>query len=162
MEALGHHPFTQGLPPRLLKKLASLTREVQYGEDEIVFRAGEQSTDFGLLTAGSACVELRAPFYGMTIQILSAGDAFGWSALLDERYTVFQVRAREPSTALCLDGHKLIEACRDDEKLAAEIFHRLSELMARRVSAVELRLAEFCGSARCQSAPGGDSNAQPH
>jgi CRP-like cAMP-binding protein len=157
-EALVDHPFTQGIPRQLLRRLASLAHEVSFGEDEIVFRAGERSVNFLLLTQGSVCVEVSTPVYGMTIQILTAGDAFGWSALMDQHHTVFQVRAREPSTALCLDGHRLIEACQKDDRLAAEIFHRVAEVLARRVSATEIRLAEFCGSARPNSADRNESS----
>jgi len=148
-ETLRRHPFTKDIPEPLLKKLAALSHEVRFDEDEIVFRAGERSAYFGLLVCGSVCVELRTDFYGMTIENLSAGEAFGWSSLLAAHHTVFQVRAREPSTALYLDGPGLNDACLKDARLAAEMYRRLAEVMAKRVRATEVRLAEFCGSARC-------------
>lgn len=145
-EALRKHPFLEGLPDPLVKKLAAMTRIVDFDEDEIVFRSGERSMHFCLLIDGSVCVELSTPVFGMTVQILSSGDAFGWSAILSEHHTVFQVRAREPSRALCLDGVLLSKACQKDSKLAAEVFRRVAEVVAKRVRATELRLAEFCGS----------------
>ncbi len=137
-----------------MKKLASLAKHVEFEEDEIVFRAGERSMNFCLLLCGSACVEIRTPYYAICVQTLAPGDAFGWSSLLEEHHTVFQVRAREVSSALFLDGQKLMEACARDPKLGSEVFERLARVMARRVKATELRLAEFCGSAAKQSAAG--------
>lgn len=145
VEVLRSHPFTEGMAEPLLKKLASMSRQVALEEDEIVFRAGERSGSFCLLLAGSACVEIRTPYYAICVQTLGPGDAFGWSSLLDEHHTVFQVRAREDSTALYIDGQELTEACRKDPKLGCEIFGRLSRVLAKRVKATELRLAEFCG-----------------
>jgi CRP-like cAMP-binding protein len=147
LKVLKEHPFTQGMGEPLLRKLAALAREVSFEEDEIVFRAGEKSTHFCLLLCGSACVEIRTPYYGLCVQTLGPGDAFGWSSLLDEHHTVFQVRAREPSSALFIDGHSLLEACQEDSKLGCEIFRRLARVVAKRVKATELKLAEFCGSA---------------
>ena len=146
-QTLRDHPFTQGMGEPLIKKLAALSREVSFEADEVVFQAGERSMHFCLLLEGSVCVELSTPVFGMIIQILSAGEAFGWSALLNEHHAVFQVRAREPSRALCLDGFQLSKACDKDPKLSSEIFRRVAEVVAKRVRATELCLAEFCGSA---------------
>jgi CRP-like cAMP-binding protein len=136
------------MPDSLIKKLASLAHEVEFDEDEIVFSAGERSMNFCLLYCGSAAVEIRTPYYGLCVQTLGPGDAFGWSSLLEEHHTVFQVRAREPSNAIFLDGRKLADACKKDPKLGSEVYRRLAQLVARRVRATEDRLAEFCGSAK--------------
>ena len=135
------------MPETLIKKLASMASHVEFEEDEIVFRAGEHSRNFCLLLCGSACVEIRSPYYAVCVETLAPGDAFGWSSLLEEHHTLFQVRAREVSSALFLDGQKLTEACQRDPKLGAEIYRRLAVVVARRVKATEVRLAEFCGSA---------------
>ncbi len=148
VQVLKQHPFLEGLPDSQVRKLASLAREVEFEEDEIVFRAGERSTNFCLLYCGSAAVEIRTPYYGLCVQTLGPGEAFGWSSLLGEHHTVFQVRAREPSNAIFIDGQKLADACNKDPKLGLEIFRRLAQVVARRVRATEDRLAEFCGSAK--------------
>mgnify|MGYP005852993763 CR=1 FL=1 len=154
-QALSDHPFTQGMSESQLKKLASLAREVSFEEDEIVFRAGENSTHFCLLLSGSACVEIRKQYYGICVQTLGPGEAFGWSSLLDEHHTVFQVRARERCDAIFLDGQKLAEACQKDPKLGVDVFRRLARIVAKRVKATELRLAEFCGSPDDDMRPNG-------
>ena len=146
MHVLQAHPFTHGMPDAQVKKLASLARHVVFEEDEIVFRANEQSRNFCLLLCGSASVQIRTPYYAVCVQTLGPGDAFGWSSLLEEHHTVFEVRAREVSSALFLDGGRLAEMCREDCRLGAEIYRRLAQVMAKRVKATELRLAEFCGS----------------
>jgi CRP-like cAMP-binding protein len=70
---------------------------------------------------------------------------FGWSALLDHQDTLFQVRAREPMTTLCLQGPDLAQLCRTDPELGTEILTRTLRLVAGRVKATEERFAEMCG-----------------
>ena len=151
-ETLGHHAFISGLNHSQVAKLAELTREVRFQEDEIVLVSVQQSKHFYLLIDGSVCIEVGTRSYVVWVQILKPGDAFGWSALLDHHDTLFQVRAREPSRALCLDGELLAAALRADAELAAELFRRVLALVAGRVQATEQRLGEMCG-VRLQQQP---------
>jgi len=152
VQILKAHPFTKGMPEVLVKKLVPLARQVEFEEDQIVFQAGERSMNFCLLLRGSACVEIRTDYYAICVQNLGPGDAFGWSSLVEEEHhTVFQVRARDASSAIFLDGEKLRAACFKDPKLGFEIFRRLAPIVARRVRATEFRLAEFCGSAKARN-----------
>jgi CRP-like cAMP-binding protein len=142
---LAEHAFTAGLPESQLVKLASLAREVTFKEDQPILRAGERSDYFYLLLSGSVCVEIVARAYSVCVQSLGPGDAFGWSALLDRHDTLFQVRAREASTALRLDGTSLSAAFREDPLLAAELLRRVLKVAADRVQATESTLGELCG-----------------
>jgi CRP-like cAMP-binding protein len=144
-ETLKAHAFTSGLSDSQVAKLAELSHEVSFREDEIILVAGQQSKHFYLLLKGSVCIEVGARSYVVWVQILNPGDAFGWSALLDHHDTLFQVRAREASRALCLDGERLSAALYADSELAAELFRRTLTLVAGRVQATEGRLAEMCG-----------------
>lgn len=150
LETLQGHVFTHGMPPSLVKKLGEMAEEVRFEPDQIVFRSGEESRDFYLVVSGSLSIELSTPVYGVNIQTLAAGEAFGWSALL-KNPTLFQVRAREPSAVIRLDGPRLVRACEKDPRLGAEIYRRLADVVADRLRATEVRLLEFCGSRNHQS-----------
>ncbi|SRR5579871_5386766 len=144
-DALSHHNFVAGLTASQLETLEALACEVSFEENELVLVAGQQSKQFYLLLTGSVCVEARTRAYTMSIQSLGRGEAFGWSALLDHHDTLFQVRARERSTALCLDGAGLDAAFRSDPELGAEMLRRALKLVAGRVQATEVMLAQLCG-----------------
>ena len=144
-ETLKEHAFTSGLSDSHIAQLAGLAHEVSFQEGEVILEAGQQSKIFFLLLTGSVCIEVGAKSYVVWVQILNPGDAFGWSALLDHHDTLFQVRARETSKALCLDGERLSAALRNDSDLAAEVFRRTLHLVAGRVQATERRLGEMCG-----------------
>lgn len=144
-QALREHPFTAGLSDLQLEGLAELAAQVTFEEDEVVLLDGQRSTAFYLVVAGSVVVELSAPRYTICVQSLGAGTVFGWSALLDRQDTLFQVRARERTTALKIDGASLKSRCFEDSALGTELFHRILSVVAGRVKATEVRFAEMCG-----------------
>jgi CRP-like cAMP-binding protein len=139
------HAFTQGLSETQVEALAALAAPVTFEENQVILESGERSTSFYLLVEGSVAVELRTPRYAVRVQAVGPGQVFGWSALLDHQDTVFQVRARERSTALRLDGAALTAAFRSDAQLGVEVLRRTLQVVAGRVKATELRFAEMCG-----------------
>jgi CRP-like cAMP-binding protein len=144
-ESVKEHSFLAGLSDHHIAKLVALSQDVSFRENELILSAREQSHYFYLLLEGSVCVEVNARSYAVCIQALGPGDAFGWSALLDHHDTLFQVRAREDSRALRVDGSDLAVALRNDRELAVEVFRRTLNLVAGRVQATEARLGELCG-----------------
>src|SRR5215472_12757884 len=118
-EHLKRHRFTADLSAPQRASLSSLAREVSFAEDELILLTGQQSRHFYLLLSGTVCIEARTKTHTVCVQALGPGDAFGWSALLDRHDTLFQVRAREYSNALCLDGAGLSAAFYQDPVLAA-------------------------------------------
>jgi CRP/FNR family transcriptional regulator, cyclic AMP receptor protein len=144
-QLLRDHAFTQGLTEAHIDRLAEIANQVAFAENEVVLVDGERSTSFFLLLTGSVVVELRTPLYVMAVQAVGPGNVFGWSALLDDQDTLFQVRAREQTTALQIDGATLKAYCLSDSSLGAEFLHRILRVVAGRVKATELRFAEMCG-----------------
>ncbi|MGD0500783.1 MAG: cyclic nucleotide-binding domain-containing protein [Bryobacteraceae bacterium] len=145
LSVLRSHAFVSGLSESQVERLAGLASEAVFPEDEVILLAGQRSTSFYLLVEGSVAVELRTPRYSVCVQALGPGQVFGWSALLDRQEAHFQVRARERTRALRLDGAALAAACQRDPQLGAEVFRRALEVVAGRVKATELRFAEMCG-----------------
>jgi CRP-like cAMP-binding protein len=143
--SLKEHAFAQGLTDEQVATLAELATEVSFRENDVILVDGQRSTSFYLLVTGSVVVELRTPVCVMVVQALAAGDIFGWSALLDRQDTLFQVRAREHTTALEIDGATLQARCMTDTRLGVGLLLRILHVVAGRVKATELRFAEMCG-----------------
>src|SRR5271157_1066926 len=144
-QQLRDHNFTAGLTEAQIAALASLASEVTFEEDETILVDGQRSKGFYLLTAGSVAVELRTPRYAVCVEAIGPGQVFGWSALLENQDTLFQVRARERTTALHIDAAALQAACKADSALAGALLWRILHVVAGRVKATELRFAEMCG-----------------
>jgi len=103
-----------------LSNLASLASSAEFKEDELILIAGQHSEHLFLLLSGSV-VEVPTPFYVVCVQALRPGDAFSWSSLLNQQDTLFQVRAREKSTAIRWKGAALLAACQEDSAFGMEL-----------------------------------------
>ena len=149
-ETMRNHAFTRGLSDAQIAALASIACEVAFEENEVVLVDRERSRSFFLLLTGSVVVELRAPAYVVAVEALVPGQVFGWSALLEDSDTLFQVRAREHTTALRLDGAALRPRAARIRFSAMEILQRALAVVAGRVRATEsaLRKCAACESER--------------
>ena len=144
-KTLRNHAFMRGLPDRHIAKLASMATEVAFAENEVIMMGRQQSQYFYLVTSGSVNIELHTSVFNVSVLAVGPGQAFGWSALLDHQDTLFQVRAREQTSALRIPGWELMEACRGDAELGVEILLRTLQVAAGRIQATEARFAEICG-----------------
>ena len=129
---------------RQIKKLSSLATEVTFAENEVILQDRHQSQYFYLVTAGTVTVELYTASFAVSLVPVGPGEAFGWSALLDLCETVFQVRAREQTTALRIPGPELRAACQADPDFGLAILQRTLYIVASRIRATEARFAEMC------------------
>jgi CRP-like cAMP-binding protein len=143
-ELLRTHDFTKGLAQYQIASLATLATEVHFDEGQFLLFGGGLSEYLYLLISGSVAVELTAPQLTLTVQVLGPGQAFGWSDVLGDHLSFFQVRARERVYALRIRNSALAHRCRADGQLASELMLRTLRLAAEQVKATEACLAEMC------------------
>ena len=144
-ETLADHRFLTGLARYQIEDLATLATQFEFSENDVILADGESSAYFYLLVRGSVAVELRTPRFVVCVEALGPGQVFGWSALLDQQDTLFQVRARESTTVFRIEGAALKRKCREEPGLGTEILQRTLQVVAGRVKATEIRFAEMCG-----------------
>jgi CRP-like cAMP-binding protein len=143
--ALVGSSFASGFEPAELRTLAALAEKRIFEDGDLMVRTGERSRAFYVLLSGSASVELQSSFFKLRIQALAPGDAFGWSSLLDHYDTLFQVRAREHCTALCIESDSIATLCHDNPSLGVKLMQRVLQTVAGRIRGLESSLATFCG-----------------
>src|SRR6266487_379753 len=78
---LRHHPFVAEFEPRHLEKLATLAKEIRFERDQILFREGDECSEFYLIVTGLVALEIAAPGHTFRVQTLFAGDELGWASL---------------------------------------------------------------------------------
>jgi len=144
-EVLGQQPFFAALDVEQIAKLAPLAREVRFPEEEVILHADGPAEHFYLLLSGCVRIEVHTQSFNYCIQDVGPGEVFGWSSLLGQRDTLFQVRARDKSSALCLDGARLREILRSDPQLEAELLRRTLAVAADRIQATETKLGQLFG-----------------
>ena len=98
---LRHHPFVVEFEPRHVERLAALARDARFERGHVIFREGDECSEFYLIVNGLVALEIVAPGHLFRVQTLFAGDELGWSAVLGSSGKQFQARALERTEALC-------------------------------------------------------------
>jgi CRP-like cAMP-binding protein len=140
---LHHHPFVAEFEARHVAKLATLAREVRFDRNHIIFREGDECSEFYLIVTGLVALEIAAPGHTFRVQTLFAGDELGWSALLMGSGKHFQARSVERVDALAFEGAELLAACRDDPVFGFVFMQRLLGVVAERLQATRLQLLDM-------------------
>lgn len=143
-ELLRQHPFVEGFVPAHIDKLGALARAVAFARDDIVFREGDFTHEFFLITKGRISLEIQEPDdHVLRVQVLGPGDEFGWSSMLAGRGRFFLARALEPTEALAFDGPTLLEACRKDPAFGFAFMYRMLGVVSERLQAARLQLHDM-------------------
>jgi len=142
LEVLHHHPFVAEFEPRHVERLATLAQERRFERNHVIFREGDETTEFYLIVSGLVALEVAAPDHVFRVQTLFAGDELGWSALLLGSGKHFQARTLERVDALAFEGADLLAACRDDPAFGSAFMHRLLRVVAERLQATRLQLLD--------------------
>ncbi len=142
LDSLKDHPFIEGFPPEHLEKLAAIALDVHFATDQVIFRVGDESSLFYLVTSGKVALEVPAPGRTFRIQVVSTGDELGWSSVLTPVKKQFQARSIEPVTAVAFDGARLLAACDDDPRFGYVIMRRVLHIVAERLQHTRLQLMD--------------------
>ncbi|MET0919488.1 MAG: Crp/Fnr family transcriptional regulator [Burkholderiales bacterium] len=151
LATLRHHPFVAEFEPRHVEKLATMAKQIRFERDQIIFREGDECSEFYLIVTGLVSLEIAAPGHTFRIQTLFPGDELGWSALLMGRGKHFQARTLERVDALALEGAEVLEACREDTQFGFVVMQRLLGVVAERLQATRLQLLDMYSPAAARA-----------
>jgi len=142
LSTLRHHPFVLEFEARHVERLAALAKDVRFDRNHVIFREGDECSEFYLVVNGLVALEIAAPGHTFRVQTLFAGDELGWSALLMGSGKHFQARALERVEALAFEGADLLAACREDPAFGFALMQRLLGVVAERLQATRLQLLD--------------------
>ncbi|MEO6182454.1 MAG: cyclic nucleotide-binding domain-containing protein, partial [Verrucomicrobiota bacterium] len=138
-----HHPFVKGMKTEYLAILARHAREAEFIADQMIFRQNENAHQFYLILEGRVALESYvARTDDIPLQIVTAGDALGWSWLFPPFVWHFQARAIEPTKAIFLDGASLLVDCEEDHSFGYQLMARIAQVVVQRLEATQKRLLE--------------------
>jgi CRP/FNR family cyclic AMP-dependent transcriptional regulator len=137
------HQFLAGMSAHHIELLANCASFVQFGEGDVILRAGEPANGFYLIESGTVALEEWIVEHGpVATDTLSAGDPLGWSWLFPPYVWHYSARATKPITALFFDKTMLQRYRDEDLTLGHELFRRMSQVMVRRLQAARAKLLE--------------------
>jgi CRP-like cAMP-binding protein len=142
---LGTGWFGAGLSPHALARLADCCASTRtYAAGDLIMREGDDRHAFGIVIAGRVGLRLLVPERGaITIMTVEPGDVVGWSALVPPYRATSTAVAIEQSDLLEFDAEALRRALREDPALAATVYPRVLEAVARRLNATRHQLLDL-------------------
>ena len=148
MDVLRETPLTAGLGHPERRRLAGLCQVRRAEPGDILLREGSDTTHLGIVRSGRVALRLQVPGRGSTtVLTVEAGDVFGWSAVVPPYRATSTAIAIEPSEVLVCEARALREALDEDEDLAAALYPRILQAVARRLEATRLQLLDVFGRA---------------
>jgi len=135
------HQWIHNFPWQHIETLARLAEEVHFAPGETIFRQGELSDIFYMITGGT--VALEAVMDGtQVVQSVRQGEEIGWSALMDGGVRHFTAKAATEVYALALAGPKLRETCERNPQFGYILMKHLLFIVAERLDATRMQLLE--------------------
>ena len=140
---LQDHPFTKGLWPDHVARLAAMASEVTFAPGELIFQEGDHSSLFYLLISGNVALEVMPAGRPVRVSTLVAGEVLGWSSITGDNGKQFQARALEDVHAIAFDGARLRHACEQDYALGFFFLRAILQVMAERLHSIRAQLLDI-------------------
>jgi CRP/FNR family transcriptional regulator, cyclic AMP receptor protein len=140
-EALAQSAFFRGMRPEHLAVLTEGAQEMQFNTGDVLFREGDPSNQFYWIESGKITLETRLPGEDVkVIQILSAGEALGWSWLFPPFTWNFSARTIAPTRMISFSGGHLLVSAEENHDLGYELMKRVGQILIQRLQSTRQEL----------------------
>ncbi|MCB9446012.1 MAG: Crp/Fnr family transcriptional regulator [Ardenticatenaceae bacterium] len=144
-ELLQKNPWFRVLELPLFQKLVDIATVKDWEEGATIFREGDRDDNLYLILEGQVALEVYVQGHGrITILTIGQSEIFGWSAVLPVEGTrTASARAMRSTQAIAFDSSALRQACDEDHDLGYQVYRRLTNVVAGRLSATRLQLLDM-------------------
>jgi signal transduction histidine kinase len=137
-ESLKSSEIFQGLTDEELDRLLPLCQEQSYETGAIMFCEGAQCNYVQTLRSGKVALETeltisRSAAERATIDVLSQGSSFCWSALMEPHILTSSGRCLEKTEIIALDGEKLKALLDENPQMGYKVANNLVKVVASRL-----------------------------
>jgi len=138
-DVLKRHPFFTGFSEGELKKLAGIAAEESYKSGVQLWKRGEPAKNLYLLEGGKVVLVMHTymgttmPPMELPVDMITGGDAMGWSAVIEPYIYTLGARCMADSKAIVFEGTKLRELLHRDSSLGFKFMQATVKLIATRL-----------------------------
>ena len=146
VDLLRQFDFFQGFSNEQIKKLADIATEESYRAGVQIYKKGDPAKKLYLLEGGKIVLAMETymgtarPPVQVTVDIITKGDAMGWSAVIEPYVYTLGARCIDDSKAIAFDGDKLRELLNKDIKLGYAFMQATAKVIATRLTHTEIIL----------------------
>ena len=134
----------RGLIEQEKEQFKGLGRVEQYESNAVIFNEGAEARKFYLVEEGQAAVESLLD-RGMRIPtvVVSAGQAFGWSALVPPHVYTATVVALSNLKVIAIEREKLLAQMQANTSFGLTIMQNVASMISSRLRSLEFTLMGF-------------------
>lgn len=143
LEALRGLSLDPPPPPHYLDQLAGIAELVDFPENAVVFREGDEPLHVYLVVSGAVALEYRIPGQpAKRIHTVGEAELLGWSPVLGGERMTATARTLRPTRAVRIDGAKARALCAQDPRFGCEFMRQTAVALAQRLRATRLQLLD--------------------
>jgi len=146
VDILKQFAFFQVFNEEQIKKLADIATEQSYKAGFQLWKKGDPAKSLYLLEGGKVVLGMDTymgtarPPMQVTVDIVTKGDAMGWSAVIEPYVYTLGARCIDDSKVIAFDGATLRELLNKDIKLGYTFMHATAKVIATRLTHTEIIL----------------------
>jgi CRP-like cAMP-binding protein len=115
-----------------VKKIMNVSTTESYEQGDLLFQQGDLANQFYILLKGR--IKLTLGETGRSVYIVShAGEAFGWSSLIDRETYTASAECMTPAKLLRFDQEKVLKILEEDPANGLVFFKRLADILGNRL-----------------------------
>lgn len=129
------------LSDKMLEKVISMVRPIQFNEKDVVFEAGDKAEYFYMLKSGKILLEVEVS-KDITISLgsIKSGYSFGWSSLFSGASHTTHATCSEACEVLAIPGSKLRNLLEENHEMGYRIMDFTAMVLKNRL---ERRTEQF-------------------
>ena len=146
VDLLKQFVFFKGFKDEQLKKLADIATAGSYKAGYQLWKKGDPAKDFYLLEEGKI-VMIMDSYMGphktpmqVTVDIVTKGDAMGWSAVVEPYVYTLGARCIDDSKIIAFNAEKLRALLNADNTLGNKFLHNTAKVIATRLTHTQIIL----------------------
>jgi CRP-like cAMP-binding protein len=145
-DLLKQYDFFKGFTGEEIKKLADIGVEQSYRAGFQMWKKGDPAINLYLLEEGKVVMVMDTymgtakPPMQVTVDIVTKGDAMGWSAVVEPYVYTLGARSIDASKAIAFDAEKLRALLKEDSVLGMKFMHATAKVIASRLTHTEIIL----------------------
>jgi len=115
-----------------VKKIMNVSTTESYEQGDSLFKQGDPATQFYILLKGR--IKLTLGETGRSVYIVNhAGEAFGWSSLIDRETYTASAECMTLVKLLSFDQEKVLKTLEEDPANGLVFFKRLADILGNRL-----------------------------
>jgi len=146
VDLLKQYTFFKGFRDEQIKKLADTATQESYKAGFLLWKQGDPAINLYLLEGGKVVLFMNAykgttrPPMLVSLDLITKGDAMGWSSVIEPYVYTLGARCIDDSKAIVFDGAMLRKLLDRDSKLAYKFMHAMAKVVATRLTHTEIIL----------------------